>query len=133
MYFSKGVNLSFCSKKGMFSLFVFGQKRTRNKVYDVLDRKETFYDYKNNNFLTTQKWHFFKGVNPCFWSNNAIWFSLFSVKKGLEIRFNDVLDIKETFFYHKNKNFSTSQKLHFFHFSIWLKNAIFFINCFRSK
>ena len=24
--------------------------------------------------------------------------NLFSVKKGLEIRFNDVLDIKETFF-----------------------------------
>ena len=106
MYFSKGVNLSFCSKKGMFSLFVFGQKRTRNKVYDVLDRKETFYDYKNNNFLTTQKWHFFKGVNPCFWSNNAIWFSLFSVKKGLEIRFNDVLDRKQTFLTIRRKFFS---------------------------
>ena len=65
-YFSKGVNPCFRSKNVVFSLFVFGQKRTRNKVYDVLDRKETFYYYKNNNFLTTQKWHFFKGVNPCF-------------------------------------------------------------------
>ena len=65
-YFSKGVNPCFRSKNVFFLYFFSVEKRTRNKVYDVLDRNETFYDYKKNNFLTTQKWHFFKGVNPCF-------------------------------------------------------------------
>ena len=39
------------------------------------------------------------------WSNNAILFSLFSVQKELEIRFNDVLDRKETFFLTRRKIF----------------------------
>ena len=64
----------FWSNNAIFSLFVFAEKKTRNKVYDVLDRKETFYDYENNNFSTTQKWHFSKGVNPRFWLENAIFF-----------------------------------------------------------
>ena len=38
---------------------------------------------------------------------------LFLVKKGVEIRFSDVLDRKETFFDYKNKNFLESQKWHF--------------------
>ena len=62
---------------------------------DVLDIKETFFYYKNKNFSTSQKWHFSKGVNPCFWQKKSIVFLyLFSVKKELEIRFNDVLDRK---------------------------------------
>ena len=73
-----------------------------NKVWD---RKETVLDYKNDFFLKSQKWHFFRGVNPCFWSKKCNVLNLFSVKKGLEIRFNDVLDIKETFFTIKTKIF----------------------------
>ena len=38
---------------------------------------------------------------------------LFSLKIGLEIRFNNIMNRKETFFDYKNKNFSTSQKSHF--------------------
>ena len=70
------------SIKNVFFLYLFSEeKRTRNKVYDVLDRKETFYDYKNNNFLTTQKWHFFKGVNPCFDRVMKLFFFVFGSKK----------------------------------------------------
>ena len=83
----------------------------------------------------SQKWHFSKGVNPCFWSKNAIFFlDLFSVKKGLEIRFNDVLDRKETFFDYKNNIFQRPQnhtfskglthtfgKKNFFHFFFSVK------------
>ena len=73
----------------------------------------------------SQKPYFSKGVNPRFWSKNLIFFLyLFSVKKGLEITFNNVLDRKETFFDHKNKIFQR------------LKNRIFTkgVNpCFRSK
>ena len=38
---------------------------------------------------------------------------LFSLKIGLEIRFNNIMNRKETFFDYKNKNFSASQKWHF--------------------
>ena len=110
LYFSKRVNLCFCSKKRNFFFICFRSKKGLEiRFNDVLARKETFYDYENNNFLATQKWHFSKGVNPCFWSNNAIWFSLFSVKKGLEIRFNDVLDRKQTLLTIKRKFFIVSK------------------------
>ena len=57
-------------------------------------------------FFKVSKMAFSKGVNPCFWSKNSIsFFIFFGQKKGLEIRFNDVLDEKETFFVHKNKIF----------------------------
>ena len=84
-----------------FFFIVFGQKGVEIRFNDVLDRKETFFDYKNKkNFLASQKWHFCKGVNPYFWVNNDIFFfNFFSVKKGVEITFNDVLDTKQTFFW----------------------------------
>ena len=60
-------------------------------------------DYKKN-FSRSQKWHFSKGVNLCFSSKNAFFRIIcFRSKKGLEIRFNDVLDRTETFFDYKNK------------------------------
>ena len=39
---------------------------------------------------------------------------LFLLKIGLEIRFNNNINRKETFFEYKNKNFTTSQKSHVF-------------------
>ena len=40
------------------------------------EKKETFFDYKKQNFSKSKKSHFFfsKGVNPCFWPKNAIFF-----------------------------------------------------------
>ena len=38
---------------------------------------------------------------------------LFSLKIGLEIRFNNIINRKETLFHYKNKNFTTSQKWYF--------------------
>ena len=55
-----------------FFLFVFGEKGLEISFDDVLGRKETFFDYKNKIFETSQKWHFSKKVNPRFWSKNAI-------------------------------------------------------------
>ena len=49
---------------------------------------------------------FSKGVNPCFWSKNAIFFHyLFSLKIRLELRVNNVLDGKKPFFDYKDKIF----------------------------
>ena len=95
-----------------------------------MNRKETFFDYKNKKFYNVSKMAFFQRVNPCFWSKNAIFLNLFSVKKGVEIRFNDVLDRKETFFDYKNKNFLASQKWHFckgVNRFFWVNNDIFFL------
>ena len=68
-----------------------------------MNRKETFFDYKNKIFTTSQKWHFPKGViNPCFWSKMTL-FSLFvSVKTRLQIKLTDFVEKKETFFDYKN-------------------------------
>ena len=68
---------------------------------NVLDNKETFFgDKKKCNLSKSPKSHFFKGVNPCFWSENVIFLLLFSVKRRLEIMFHNVLDRKETLFGH---------------------------------
>ena len=98
-----------------FFFYLFSvRKGVEIRFNDVLDRKETFFDYKNKNFLASQKWHFCKGVNPYFWVNNDIFFfNFFSVKKGVEIKFNDVLDTKQTFFVYKNKIIQSLKKAFF--------------------
>ena len=64
-------------KKWNFFLYLFSvKKRIEIRFNDVLDRKETFLDHKNKPFSTSQKWHFSKGVNPCFWSKNAQFFCI---------------------------------------------------------
>ena len=104
---------------------------------NVLDRKETFFGHKNFNLSKSQKSHFSKGVNPCFWSKNVVFFlELFSVKIRLEIMFNNVLERKETFFGHKKSNLSKSQKSHFskgVNPCFWSKNWNFFLYLFSVK
>ena len=104
---------------------------------NVLDRKETFFGHKNFTLTKSQKSHFSKGVNPCFWSKNVVFFlELFSVKIRLEIMFNNVLERKETFFGHKKSNLSKSQKSHFskgVNPCFWSKNVIFSLFVFRQN
>ena len=76
-HFSKGVNPPFWSKNGHFSIFFFlGNIAQENVFYDILERKNAFLSYKNKNFNKSKNWHFSKGVNPPFWSNNGH-FSIF--------------------------------------------------------
>ena len=51
----------------------------------------------------SEKLHFSKGVNPCFWSKMHFFCHLFLLKIRLEIGFNYVLERKETYFEYKNK------------------------------
>ena len=53
----------------------------------------------------------------------------FSVEIGLEIRFNNVLDRKETFFFYKSKIFKVS----WVNPCLWSKNSIFFLYLFLFK
>ena len=43
---------------------------------DFAEKKVTFFDLKKQNFSNSKKSHFFKGVNPYFWSKMPF-FSLF--------------------------------------------------------
>ena len=125
-------------KKCIFFLKLFSVKiRPETLLNSARDRNETFLGPKKCNFSKSQKSHFSRGVNPCFWSKNVVFFlELFSVKIRLEIMFNNVLERKETFFGPKKCNLSKSQKSHFskgVNPCFWSKNVFFFLSCFRSK
>ena len=117
----------------LFSLKIGLEIRFNN----IMNKKETFFDYKNKNFSTSQKWHFSKGVNPCFWSKNAIFFRyLFSLKIRVEERVHNVLERKKNFFVYKNKTFHSpkncifpkglthafGQKMRFFSLLVFARN-----------
>ena len=70
--FSKGVNPWFWSKNNHFSNFLFlGNIDQENVFYDILEQKNAFLGYKNQNFKNSKNWAFSKGVNPWFWSKNG--------------------------------------------------------------
>ena len=73
---------------------------------NVLDRKETFFGRKKFNISKSQKYHISKRViKPILVVRNVYIFPyLFSFKIRLEIMFNKVPDIKETFFGHTKFN-----------------------------
>ena len=77
---------------------------------EFADKKETFLDYKKQNFQKSKNSYFAKGVNPRFWSEKCqLFLYLFLVKTRLEIILNAFVEKKETFFdYNK-----LSQKLLF--------------------
>ena len=70
-HFSKAVKPRFWSKNGHFSNFVFlGNIGQANVFYYILERKNASLGYKNKNSKKSKNWHFSKGVNLWFWSNN---------------------------------------------------------------
>ena len=125
-------------KKCNFFLYLFSLKIGLEIMFNnVLDRKETFLGHKKFSLVKSQKSHFSKGVNSCFWSKNVIFFLFwFSLIIRLEIMFNNVLDRKQSFFGHKKFNISKFSKSHFskgVNPCFWSKNAICFCICFRLK
>ena len=62
-----------------FPFFLFGQNKTRNKVYDVLDRKETLYDNKTTIFQRLKNGIFPKGLTLRL-VKKCHFFSFFSTK-----------------------------------------------------
>ena len=120
----------------LFSGFAFGQKGLEIRFNDVLDRTESFFDYRNNIFQDLKNGIFPKGLSHAFGQKMELFSGFASGQKGLEIRLNDVLDRTESFFDYKNNIFqglkngifpkglthAFGQKMHFF-----------FLICFRSK
>ena len=68
-YFLKRVSPWFWSKIGHFSIFFFkGNIGKENVFYDILEQKSAFLGYKNKKFKKWKNFHFWKGVDPWFWS-----------------------------------------------------------------
>ena len=81
-----------------FPFFLFGQNKTRSKVYDVLDRKETLYDNETTIFQRLKNGIFPTGLTLRLVKKCHFFSWLVFGQKRLEIRFDDVLGRKETVF-----------------------------------
>ena len=121
-----------------FFIFFRSKKRLEIMFTNVLDRNETFFGHKIFSLSKTPKSNFFKGVSPCFWSKNVIFFFIFFPRNKTTklIMFNNVLDRKQTFYGHKQFNLWESQKSHFskgVNPCFWSKTLIFFFLFFRQN
>ena len=97
----------------IFPTFFLDSIGQENVFYDILERKNAFLDYKKNKFKKSKNWHFFKGVNPWFWSKNGHFSDFFIGNIGHENVFYDILERKKAFLGYKNKNFKKSKHWHF--------------------
>ena len=86
-----------------FNLFLM-QYRPGKCLYDILERENAFLGYKNKKFKKSKNWHFSKGVNPWFWSNNGHFSnSFFVVNIGQGNVFYNIVAQNYAFLGYKNK------------------------------
>ena len=107
-HFCKVVNPWFWSKNGHFSNFSFlGNIGQENVFYDILGRKNSLLSYKNKKFQKSKNWHFCKGVNPWFWSENGHFSNFFFLANilGQESVFYDIPEPENVFLSYKKKKF----------------------------
>ena len=100
-----------------------------NVFYNILERKNAFLGYKNENFKKSKNWHFSKGVNPWFWSKNGHFGNFFFLGNiGQENVLYDILERKTAFLGYKNKKVKKSKNWDFFKRVnpwFWSKNGHF--------
>ena len=78
--------------------FFFLQYKLGKYLYDILERKNDFLDYKKNKFRKSKNLHFLKWVNPWFWSQNGRFSNFFSLANlGDENVFSNILEGETTF------------------------------------
>ena len=125
--FFKGVNPCFWSKNAIFLIYS-DLVKIRVEIMLTLhwsDKRNRF-DCKKQHFSKSNRSHFFKGVNPCFWSKNAIFFLYLDfVKIRLQIMLNYFKEKKRNLFWPYKNEFFKLLKNALFNF--WPKNAIFFL------
>ena len=113
-----------------FNLSFWGNMGKKNVFYDILEQKNAFLGYKNKKFKKSKHWHFFKGVNPWFWSKNGLFLKLFFLGNiRYEIVFYDILAQKNALVGYKNKRLKKSKNWHFskrVNPWFWSKNLYFF-------
>ena len=97
-----------------FQLFFLGNIGQDNVFYDILERKNAFLGYKNENFKNSKNWHFSKGVNPWFLLQKWRFFLIFFLGNICEENvFYHILERKKAFITYKNKKFKKSKNWHF--------------------
>ena len=97
-----------------FQLFCLGNIGQENVFYDILERKNPFLHYKKNKIKKAKNWHFFKGINPWFWSKYGRFSNFFFLGNvGQENVFYDILERKSASLGYKNNNFKKSTNWHF--------------------
>ena len=75
---SKRVNQFFWSEMYNIFPYLFSFKIRLEIMFNkVPNKKETFFGHTKFNLSKSQKLHFFKGANPCFWSKNVNFFFVF--------------------------------------------------------
>ena len=130
--FSKGVNPCSWSKNGHFSNFVFsGNIGQANVFYDLVERNNAFLDYKNKKVNKSKNWHFFKGVNPWFWSKIGHFSNfVFLSNIGQANVFYHILEQKNAFLAYKNKKEKSRKNWHFSKSMVLVQKWPFFYLCF---
>ena len=101
-------------KLPFFQNFFLNNIGEENVLYDILERKNAFLGYKNKKFKKSKNGHFFKGVNPWFWSKNDHFFQNFFFGNIIQENvFHDFLEGKNAFPEGKNNKFKKSKNGHF--------------------
>ena len=96
------------------NLFFLGNIGKENVFHDIPERKISFLGYKNKKFKKSKNWHFFKRVNPWFWSKNGDFSNFFFLHNISQVNvFYNILKGKNTFLGYKNKKFKKSKNWHF--------------------
>ena len=100
-----------------FIFFFLGNMGQENIVYDILEQKKRLSSlYKNKKFKKEKNCHFFKGVNPWFWSKNGHFSNFFFLGVIFQENvFYDILEQKNAFLAQKKQNVQKLEKLTFFH------------------
>ena len=114
----------------IFPTFFLRNIGQENVFYDIQERINAFLGYKNKKFKKSKYWHFFKWVNPWFWSKNGHFSNVFFLGNiSQENVFYDILERKNPCVGYKNKKFKKSKKQTFFHgfFQKWPFCQLFFL------
>ena len=120
----------------IFPTFFLGNIGQENVFYDILERDNAFLGYKNKKFKKLKNWPYSKGVNPWFWSQNALFWSLFFLGNiGKEKVFYDILERKNAFLSNRNKKLKKATNWNFskgVNPWFWSKNGHFSIFFFKQ-
>ena len=96
------------------TLNFLGNIGQENVFYDILDWKDGFLGYKIKKFEKSKTWHFYKRVNPWFWSKKGHFSNFYFLGNiGQENMFYDILEWKDGFLGYIITKFKKSKNWHF--------------------
>ena len=94
----------------IFQLSFFGNIGQENVFYDILERNNSFLDYKKNEFKKSKNWHYFKELTHGFGPKMADFPTFFFLCNiGEENVFYDILEWKNVLLGYKNNKFKESK------------------------